>query len=74
MKETNKIFDSHPTGKARPLAVFDFSCDTEDLIFTQEDVKKAENEGYSKGFEEGLEIKPWGRIKGCPVKMSVGKT
>ncbi len=56
MKEQSKIFDGFTNEKSKPLVVLEFTTDHEDQMFTHEDLKKAESDGYTKGFNEGIEL------------------
>lgn len=56
MKEQNKIFESFTNEKPKSLAVLEFITDHKDIVISQEDLKKAESNGYTKGFNEGIEL------------------
>jgi len=56
MKEQNKIFDAFTNTKPKPLVMLEFSNKSDNVTFTQEDLEKAEAKGYTKGFNEGIEL------------------
>lgn len=56
MTEQSKIFNNCTNERLRPLAVFEFTPDNENITFTHEDLKKAEADGYTKGFNEGMDL------------------
>jgi flagellar biosynthesis/type III secretory pathway protein FliH len=55
MEKQSKSFNSMPQD-AKPLVMLEFITEDDGLIFTYEDVKNAESNGYTKGFSEGIEL------------------
>lgn len=56
MEKKQNSFGNYVSGDVKPLVMHEFITENDGLIFTYEDVKRAESEGYSKGFTEGLEL------------------
>lgn len=56
MEQKNKIYTNFISKNSTPLIMREFSIENNKLIFTEEDIKNAESEGYTKGFNEGIEL------------------
>ena len=52
MEKKQNSFGNYVSGNVKPLVMHEFITENDGLIFTYEDVKRAESEGYSKGFTE----------------------
>ena len=56
MEQKNKIYTNFISKDSTPLIMREFAIENNKLIFTEEDIKNAECEGYTKGFNEGIEL------------------
>jgi flagellar biosynthesis/type III secretory pathway protein FliH len=56
MENKNKNYSNFIGGNSKPLVMLEFMTENDGVAFTYEDTKNAESEGYTKGFNEGIEL------------------
>ncbi len=56
MENKNKNYSNFIGENSKPLVMLEFITENDGLPFTYEDTKNAESEGYTKGFNEGIEL------------------